>query len=88
MYLSAGLLPLYDLHTTEKKKTIWLGEHVVKEGIKWPTHDRVWEAKAREASALLKEGVDKFADRDDEADRAEMGEWNGTGITSEGSADC
>ncbi|KAK4056333.1 CCA tRNA nucleotidyltransferase, mitochondrial [Microbotryomycetes sp. JL221] len=57
LYTSCGLLPLYDLSCTEKKKVIWVGEKVVREGIKWPTHDIVWAKKAREATTLLSEAV-------------------------------
>ena len=62
-----------DFMTIEKKRTIWLGEKVVKEGIKWASADWTWATKARESSALLAEVVRKFAGMR-EADRAELGE--------------
>ena len=76
-YLASGLLPLRDLELVEKKKTFWIGEKVVKEGIKGPTSDWVWVRKAREAHLLLSAGVEKLAGvgvEPEEADRAELGE--------------
>lgn len=75
-YLASGLLPLRDLEVVEKKKTVWVGEKVVRDGIKGPTADWVWVRKAREAQMLLSEGVQKFAGEgavERESDRAEMG---------------
>jgi len=77
LYLSSGLLPLRDLEVVEKKKTVWIGEKVVRDGIKGPTADWVWVRKAREAQMLLSESVQKFAGEgavERESDRAEMGE--------------
>lgn len=74
LYLSCGLLPLYDFMTIEKKRTIWLGEKVVREGIKWASADWTWANKAREASYLLAGGVRKFAVVR-EGDREQMGEF-------------
>jgi tRNA nucleotidyltransferase (CCA-adding enzyme) len=76
LYLSAGLLPLYDLCTREKKRIAWVGEKIVHDGVKWPTTDRGWVVKAREASGLLSEGVRTYGDSKRSAtveDRAEIG---------------
>lgn len=76
-FLAAGLLPLRDLEVIEKKKTVWVGEKVVKDGIKGPTADWVWVRKAREAHLLLSAGVQKLAGEgavEGEGDRAELGE--------------
>ena len=73
LYLATALLPLYQLNAADKKKVIWLGEKVVHEGIKWSNTDTRWEVKAREAGVSLAEGVHKYANRGDEADRAEIG---------------
>ncbi len=73
LYLATALLPLYQLNAPDKKKVAWVGEKVVRDGIKRSNPDTKWEVKAREASALLAEGVHKFAHRTDEADRAEIG---------------
>ncbi|KAM0792883.1 hypothetical protein ACM66B_002645 [Microbotryomycetes sp. NB124-2] len=77
LYLSCGLLPLYDLSAPDKKKVVWVGEKVVRDGIKWPTHDFVWVKKAREAVALLSEGVRRHGRADvpleDVTSRAEIG---------------
>ncbi|KAK4049391.1 CCA tRNA nucleotidyltransferase, mitochondrial [Microbotryomycetes sp. JL201] len=64
LYLSCGLLPLYDLSAPDKKKVVWVGEKIVRDGIKWPTHDFIWAKKAREASMLLSEGVRRHARAD------------------------
>jgi len=81
LYLATALLPLYNLSAPDKKKVVWVGEKVVLEGIKLSTVDRAWELKAREASRLLAEGVRKYANRADEADRAAIGQSN-VGLTS------
>lgn len=76
LYLACGLLPLHDLPAIDKKKTVWVGEKVVRDGIKWPTMDNVWAKKAQDASGLLSEGVQRFAAEgvtENEADRADMG---------------
>lgn len=59
LYVSCGLLPLYDLATTDKKKTIWLGEKVVRDGIKGPTIDAATCKKFREAWQILHRAVDE-----------------------------
>lgn len=73
LYIATALLPLYQLQVPDKKKVIWLGEKVTRDGIKGTNPDQVWEVKAREASGLLSEGVHKFAHRTEEEDRAEIG---------------
>ena len=54
LFLSCGLLPLYDLVTIEKNKVIWVGEKVVREGIKGPTVDIGFTKRAREAQESLR----------------------------------
>lgn len=74
-YLSASLLPLYGLTTTEgkAKKPIWLGDKVVKDGIKGANYDRSWCSKAHESCTALAEGVRRFA-VEGEKDRVEIGQ--------------
>lgn len=74
LYIATALLPLYHLSAPDKKKVVWLGEKVTRDGIKGTNPDQLFELKAKEASSLLAEGVRKFAYRTDEADRAEIGE--------------
>lgn len=73
LYLATALLPLYSLAAPDKKKVVWLGEKVVRDGVKWSNHDVDWQRKAREASALLSAGVHRYAMGTDESDCAEMG---------------
>ncbi|GAA5979755.1 hypothetical protein JCM10908_003032 [Rhodotorula pacifica] len=54
LFLSCGLLPLYDLVTIEKNKVIWVGEKVVRDGIKGPTVDIGFTKRAREAQESLR----------------------------------
>lgn len=63
LYLSASLLPLYPYLTLEKKKSTWIGEKIVREGIKGSTAENKWVTKAREATAVLAEGVRSLSDR-------------------------
>ncbi|GAA5973317.1 hypothetical protein JCM11641_003069 [Rhodosporidiobolus odoratus] len=60
LYLSCGLLPLYNLAMTEKKKTIWVGEKVVRDGVKGPLVDLGFTKRVREASSLLAEAVRRY----------------------------
>lgn len=48
------MLPLYDLVTIEKNKVIWVGEKVVRDGIKGPTVDIGFTKRAREAQESLR----------------------------------
>ncbi|GAA6006182.1 hypothetical protein JCM10207_000553 [Rhodosporidiobolus poonsookiae] len=81
LFLSAGLLPLYPLATSEKKKVVWVGERVVREGIKGPSVDIAWTKRAREAVGLVSEAVRRYvgvgegeeAMEDEERDRADLG---------------
>lgn len=74
LYLSCGLLPLYDLSTVDKKKTMWIGEKVVRDGIKGPTIDSTWCRKLREGWLVLSERVRGFEAKSDKQDRVEIGE--------------
>lgn len=60
LFLSAGLYPLYDMHTLEKGKPVWLGGHVLMEGIKGTGADKKWTDNARKASCVLSSGVKEF----------------------------
>ncbi|GAA5952700.1 hypothetical protein JCM21900_000407 [Sporobolomyces salmonicolor] len=76
LYLSCGLLPLYDLSCNDKKKVIWVGERVVRDGIKGPTVDGVWVKKARDAAEVLGAAVSRLAGEESmqaEEDRVEIG---------------
>ncbi|GAA5908885.1 tRNA adenylyltransferase [Sporobolomyces salmoneus] len=78
LYLSCGLLPLYDLSTIEKKKTIWIGEKVIRDGIKGPTIDAAFCKKLREGWEVLHAEVERLAkekegERNDEPDRVRLG---------------
>ncbi|GAA5851961.1 hypothetical protein JCM5353_004863 [Sporobolomyces roseus] len=73
LYLSCGLLPLYDLSTLDKKKTMWIGEKVVRDGIKGPTIDSTWCRKLREGWLVLSERVRGFEAKSDKQDRVEIG---------------
>ncbi|CEQ39249.1 SPOSA6832_00742 [Sporobolomyces salmonicolor] len=75
LYLSCGLLPLYDLSCNDKKKVIWVGERVVRDGIKGPTVDGVWVKKARDAAEVLGAAVSRLAGEESmqaEEDRVEI----------------
>ncbi|GAA5885170.1 hypothetical protein JCM6882_007259 [Rhodosporidiobolus microsporus] len=76
LFLSCGLVPLYGLSAVEKKKTIWVGEKVVRDGVKGPVVDAVFTKRAREAAEMVSAAVQRFAGeesmRDEENDRAEM----------------
>ncbi|GAA6032082.1 hypothetical protein NBRC10512_002246, partial [Rhodotorula toruloides] len=54
LYLSCGLLPLYDLGTQEKSKLVWVGEKVVRDGVKGPSVDVGFVKRVREASQVLR----------------------------------
>lgn len=54
LYLSCGVLPLYDLATREKNKVVWVGEKVVREGVKGPSVDVGFVKRVREASEVLR----------------------------------
>ncbi|BGP29396.1 CCA tRNA nucleotidyltransferase, mitochondrial [Rhodotorula toruloides] len=54
LYLSCGLLPLYDLATQEKSKLVWVGEKVVREGVKGPSVDVGFVKRVREGSEVLR----------------------------------
>ncbi|BGP00885.1 hypothetical protein RTG_01135 [Rhodotorula toruloides ATCC 204091] len=54
LYLSCGLLPLYYLGTREKSKLVWVGEKVVREGVKGPSVDVGFVKRVREASEVLR----------------------------------
>ncbi|GAA6024828.1 hypothetical protein JCM11491_005667 [Sporobolomyces phaffii] len=58
LYLSCGLLPLYALSTTDKKKVVWVGEKIVRDGIKGPTIDATWSKKLRDAWELVSATTD------------------------------
>lgn len=79
LYLSCGLLPLYDLSITDKKKVMWVGEKVVRDGIKGPTIDMNWCRKLREGWEVLSGKVGEFEEKrigqekNDERDRVELG---------------
>lgn len=76
LYLMCGLVPFHNLAAPDKKKMLWVGEKVVRDGIKWPTADVVWARKARDASVLLREGVERFGREgaeEQERDRADIG---------------
>ncbi|GAA6041291.1 hypothetical protein JCM8097_001319 [Rhodosporidiobolus ruineniae] len=84
LYLSCGLLPLYSLMAMEKKKPVWVGEKVVREGVKGPGVDVVWCKRAREAVGVLRGAVRRFVGvegegegvvmvTDEGAERAELG---------------
>lgn len=89
LFLSCGLLPLYDLVTIEKNKVIWVGEKVVRDGIKGPTVDIGFTKRARDAQEILRklvksvEGVAEAANGEDvkmldeASERAEIGERAG-----------
>lgn len=77
LYLACSLLPLQDLAAPDKKKVVWVGEKVVRDGIKWPSADVVWARKARDASLLLRQGVEVFGQEgrtQSPRDRVELGE--------------
>ncbi|GAA5961629.1 hypothetical protein JCM3765_002656 [Sporobolomyces pararoseus] len=60
LYLSCGLLPLYDLLTLENNKgnkQVWIGEKVIREGIKGPLVDIGFCKKLREGWNLLSKEV-------------------------------
>ncbi|BGP18979.1 hypothetical protein JCM10213_002601 [Rhodosporidiobolus nylandii] len=81
LFLSCGLLPLYPLMTMEKNKHVWVGEKVVREGVKGPLVDIAFSKRARDASGVLGGAVRRFAGTEegerimenDEVDRAEIG---------------
>ncbi|GAA5829155.1 hypothetical protein JCM11251_004143 [Rhodosporidiobolus azoricus] len=77
LFLSCGLLPLYSLYTIEKKKTLWVGEKVVKDGVKGPVVDAVFTKRARDGALLLSGAVEKYGAEGvmehEEEDRAEIG---------------
>ncbi|BGP22195.1 tRNA nucleotidyltransferase [Rhodotorula toruloides] len=54
LYLSCGLLPLYDLATREKSKIVWVGEKVVREGVKGPSVDVGFVKRVREGAEVLR----------------------------------
>lgn len=76
LYLSCGLLPLYGLNTAEKKKPIWIGEKVVRDGIKGPTIDSTWCRKLREGWLVLSERVRGFQEKSEREDRVEIGTFS------------
>lgn len=87
LYLSCGLLPLYGLLAPDGKqgsgKVVWVGEKVVREGVKGPTVDIGFVKRAREASALLRPvvrsvlgaagGAGEVVMRDEGEERATIG---------------
>ncbi|BGP53484.1 CCA tRNA nucleotidyltransferase, mitochondrial [Rhodotorula sphaerocarpa] len=84
LFLCCGLLPLYDFVTVEKNKVIWVGEKVVRDGIKGPTVDIGFAKRAREGQDILRrlvksvEGEGEVAGgdavmRDEAHERAEIG---------------
>ncbi|GAA5924629.1 tRNA adenylyltransferase [Sporobolomyces koalae] len=74
LYLSCGLLPLYDLETIDKKKPMWVGEKVVRDGIKGPTIDATWCKKLREGWQLVHLYLAQDPkEPNDETDRIEIG---------------
>ncbi|GAA5998018.1 tRNA adenylyltransferase [Rhodotorula paludigena] len=87
LYLSCGLLPLYGLLAPDGKqgsgKVVWVGEKVVREGVKGPTVDIGFVKRAREASALLRpvvrsvvaaaDGAGEVVMRDEGEERATIG---------------
>jgi hypothetical protein len=78
MYLTAALLPVFHLQSIEKKRPIWLGEKLIREGIKGANMDRIWVGRAREASHLIKVAVKEYGREGRmkiEEDRAELGSF-------------
>ncbi|GAA6047725.1 hypothetical protein JCM3770_001746 [Rhodotorula araucariae] len=78
LYLSCGLLPLYTLLTTDKGKALWVGEKVVREGVKGPTVDITFTRRVRDAQQVLRGAVRAFTGaeegaRDEGDERAEIG---------------
>ncbi|GAA5868232.1 hypothetical protein JCM8547_002286 [Rhodosporidiobolus lusitaniae] len=82
LFLSCGLLPLYPLLTIEKKGKApsWVGEKVVREGVKGPTVDIMFTKRCREAWEVLGGGsegaVRRFGSAESgekEEDRADIG---------------
>ncbi|BGP37431.1 CCA tRNA nucleotidyltransferase, mitochondrial [Rhodotorula kratochvilovae] len=84
LFLSCGLLPLYGLYAAEKGKPAWVGEKVVREGVKGPTVDIAFTKRVREAQEVLRRAVSEFAGeegvgvgevrmRDEGEERAEIG---------------
>lgn len=69
-YLSAAVLPFHDLSIIEKKKPLWLGEKIIKDGLKFKTSDKVWAAKAKESCSLLSEAVKRFGIEEVETSQA------------------
>lgn len=65
LFLSCGLLPLYDLVTIEKNKVIWVGEKVVRDGIKGPTVDIGFTKRAREAQKSLRRLVRSLTEEEE-----------------------
>ncbi|GAA5976674.1 hypothetical protein JCM5350_006717 [Sporobolomyces pararoseus] len=79
LYLSCGLLPLYDLSTLEKNKVVWIGEKVIREGIKGPLVDISFCKKLREGFEILSKEINnhnhtKFEEEEDQGeDRVRIG---------------
>ncbi|GAA5907326.1 hypothetical protein JCM8208_007155 [Rhodotorula glutinis] len=61
LFLSCGLLPLYALATLDKGKVVWVGEKVVRDGVKGPTVDIAFTKRAREAMGGLRGAVRELA---------------------------
>ncbi|GAA5824217.1 hypothetical protein JCM10212_002912 [Sporobolomyces blumeae] len=80
LYLSCGLLPLYDFSSVDKRKVVWVGEKVVRDGIKGPTVDVTWTKRARDGAKVVSDlvratmvDVDRNGPRTDEQDRVDIG---------------
>lgn len=61
------------------KRPIWLGEKIVKEGIKGTNADRIFSIKSRESSILLAGGVERFVRARKEGGAIGGGEGIGSG---------
>lgn len=61
LFLCAALLPLNDVLVQEKKRELWVGETIVREGIKWPNAERIFATRARTAAPVLRGAVRDFA---------------------------